>query len=45
MEQPILTKLLLTPNNMKQKAVVRGFAILAVVGLTLGALLPAFAGL
>jgi hypothetical protein len=30
---------------MKQKALVRGFAIVAVVGLTLGALLPAFAGL
>jgi hypothetical protein len=45
MEQPILTKLLLSLNNMKHKTFVRGFAIVAVVGLTLGALLPAFAGL
>lgn len=27
---------------MKQKSLVRGLAILAVLGLTLGALLPAF---
>jgi len=38
-------KLLFPLNNMRQKTFVRGFAILAVVGLTLGALLPAFAGL
>lgn len=42
MEQRILMKLLLPLNNMKQKTLVRGFAIVAVVGLALGALLPAF---
>ena len=29
---------------MRNKTLVRGFAIVAVIGLTLGALLPAFAG-
>lgn len=45
MGQQIPMKLLLPLNNMRQKTLVRSFAILAVVGLTLGALLPAFAGL
>lgn len=45
MEQPILTKLLLPLNNMRQKTLVKAFAIVAVIGLTLGALLPAFASL
>jgi len=40
---PILYLLLLLLNFMKQKNVVRAFAAFAVVGLILGALLPAFA--
>lgn len=45
MGQPIHTKLLFPPNNMRHKTFVRGFAILAVAGLVLGALLPVFASL
>jgi len=37
--------LILNPHNMRNKAFIRGLAIVAVIGLSLGALLPVFANL